>query len=167
MRIITLSYRKVITTQHDTPWEKLVFESAYQEYKLQAQYYNQGNTYFTYAELLKFSKGADKLPYLVSAAITGYLTQLNEKVPDIMNNQGKTFLVFKKFNFEILAADIRQSASFKIAINFYSELLTWVDTIGNYLVLADGTAQASEGYLTTDLVQIQPYLNIHSLKMEG
>ena len=44
-RTITLCYRKVIDASAAKPWEKLVFEDSYTEFKMQAQLYNQEKKY--------------------------------------------------------------------------------------------------------------------------
>ncbi len=160
-RTIVFSYRKIMDHGHKGPWERLVIEQAYQEFRMQAQFYNRKNNDTSYAELLRTVPEAEKLPYLVSGAILGYLTQLNERIPDIINNQGKTFLTFKKFSFEIITAHTQQKTPFKIAINFFSEPLTWLETIGNYMLV--GEAGWNEYPMHTNLVAIQPYLSIHAI----
>jgi hypothetical protein len=163
-RTITLCYRKIIDVTAAKPWEKLVFDDSYTEFKMQAQLYNQEKKYRTFAELKQFAPGADKLHFLVSAAIMGYLQQLNDTVPDILNNLGKHFLKFKQFQFEIINSDIADKSKHQIAINFYSEPLIWHDTIGNYLVVSEKD-KISEVALT-HLFAIQPYLTIYSLQTE-
>ncbi len=54
---------------HKGPWERLVIEQAYQEFRMQAQFYNRKNNDTSYAELLRTVPEAEKLPYLVSGAI--------------------------------------------------------------------------------------------------
>jgi hypothetical protein len=50
-RTITLCYRKVIDASAAKPWEKLIFEDSYTEFKMQAQLYNQEKKYRSFAEL--------------------------------------------------------------------------------------------------------------------
>lgn len=162
---VILSYRKIIDRHHQGLWEQLVWQAAFEEFKLQAQFYNQEQKFSTYGELLKHVKGAEKLPFLVSGAILNYLTQLQEKIPDIIDNQGRTFLSFKKFNFEILTAHVSDNERFKIAINFFSEPVIWYDTIGHFLLVGNHALSADNSY-ETHLIAIQPYLNIHEIKHE-
>lgn len=86
-KIIRLLYRKVIDANAQKAWEQHVFNDSYAEFLLQAQFYNQEKKYNTFAELLTHVPDAEKLHFLVSPAITGYLKQLNGKVPDILNSR--------------------------------------------------------------------------------
>jgi len=160
-RIITLCYRKVIDVHSTKPWEKLVFQDSYREFKMQAQLYNQENKYRSFAELLQHAPGAEKLHFLVSAAVIGYLQTLNEVVPDIINNLGKHFLKFNQYQFEIINSDLLDKSRHQVAFNFYSESLVWHETIGSYLLVSGNKAESGE--ILTDLFQLQPYLTIHSL----
>ncbi|TCC93352.1 hypothetical protein EZ428_00855 [Pedobacter frigiditerrae] len=161
-RIITLCYRKIIDINCTKAWDKLVFEDSYQEFKLQAQFYNQDKKYNTFSELIYNVKGSEKLHFLVSGAIIDYLRQLNDVIPEIANNIGKPFLTFKQFKFEIINSDLRNIDKHVIAINFYSEPLIWHDTIASYLLTSPLTA--TEGDMLTDMFAIQPFLTIHSIK---
>jgi hypothetical protein len=161
-RTITLCYRKVIDASAAKPWEKLVFEDSYTEFKMQAQLYNQEKKYSSFAELRQQVPGADQLHFLVSAAVIGYIKQLNETIPDILNNLGKQFLRFTKFQFEIINSDLQDKSKHQMAINFYSEPLCWHETIGNFLLVSDKPAEAGE--VQTNLFQLQSYMNIHSLQ---
>ena len=143
-----------------------MFESTYKEFLMQAQFYNQDKKYNTFAELLQNVPGAEKLHFLVSASIVGYLKQLNGIVPDILNSIGKHFLHFENYRFEIINSDIKNIAAHQVAINFFCELLIWHDTIANYLLVSlPGQEMNADGSLT-DLVQLQPFLSIYSLKTE-
>ncbi|PIQ21894.1 MAG: hypothetical protein COW65_06445 [Cytophagales bacterium CG18_big_fil_WC_8_21_14_2_50_42_9] len=164
-RVITLCYRKVIDANATKAWDKLVFEDSYREFKMQAQLYNQDNKYRSFAELLQHAPGAEQLHFLVSAAVTGYLQTLNEVVPDIINNLGKHFLRFNKYQFEIINSDLQNKSRHQVAFNFYSEPLVWHETISNYLLVSEN--KAANGEVLTDLVQLQPYLSIYSLTTEA
>jgi len=164
-RTITLCYRKIIDSSAVKPWEKMVFEDTYAEFRLQAQYYNQEQKYRSYGELLQHVPGADKLPFLVSAAMRGYLQQLKDIVPDIVDNLGRHFLPFSKFQFELINSDLLDKARHQIGINFYSEPLRWHDTLGAYLLVSLQPQVASD--VLTHLVALQPYLAIYSLQAEA
>lgn len=163
-RIISLCYRKIIDITSVRPWEKLVFEDSYQEFKMQFQYFNQHKQYQSFAELAREAQTAAKLQFLVSSSVTGYIQQLNERIPDILNTLGKHFLTFKNFRFEIINSDITDISKHRIAIYFYSEPLEWHDTIDNYLLVSDKNQTGEELY--TNLFQLKPFLNIHTLKNE-
>lgn len=165
-RIIRLCYRKIIDVSSQKAWDKYVFESSYAEFLLQAQFYNQEKKYTTFGELLLNAKGADKLHFLVSAAVTGYLQQLEGKVPDIQNNLGRHFLEFKNYRFEIINSDIKNKNAHQVAINFFSEPMIWHDTMGNYLLLSITKEEKKDDEILTELVQLQPFLSICALKTD-
>ncbi|MET1053915.1 MAG: hypothetical protein ABWY16_01290 [Pedobacter sp.] len=162
VRIINLSYRKIIDAKSTGIWEQLVFNDTYTEFLMQSQYYNQEKKYTSFAQLSQQVPDAGKLHFLVSAACIEYLQQLNERIPDIHNILGNKFLNFKNFHFEIINSDIHQRAAHQVAITFYSEPLIWHDTLGNYLLVSQHDASKPE---LTDLVQLVPFLSVHSLKV--
>lgn len=163
--IIRLLYRKIIDASSSKIWEKLVFDQSYTEFLMQSQLYNQEKKYSTFGELITHVPGAEKLHFLVSASVTGYVQQLNGKVPDILNNTGKHFLPFRNFRFEIINSDIRNKEQHQVAINFVSEPLTWYDTIGDRLLVAiNGKEDGPGDEVVTELFSLQPFLSIHSLK---
>jgi len=164
-RVIRLAYRKIIDTSSRKQWEKYVFEDSYKEFLLQAQFYNQEKKYSTFGELTAHVPNAEKLHFLVSASIVGYLKQLNGKIPDILNAVGKHFLPFKSYRFEIINSDVRKKESHQVAINFLTEPMIWYDTIGSQLLVAPADNNGAEGEeVLTELFPMQPFLTIHSLK---
>ncbi|MDI3321514.1 hypothetical protein [Pinibacter soli] len=136
-RIITLCYRKMIDANCSDEWSKNVFAATYQEFKMQAQFYNQQKKHTTYKQLIEEVQGANKLNFLVSAAIIEYLKELNDQVPDVVNNLGRSFLRFKNFQFEINKSDITNSASHVVAIYFMSQPLIWHDTVGDQMITSE------------------------------
>src|SRR5687768_15679715 len=160
-RIITLSYRKIIDAESAQPWEKMVFEDSYQEFRMQFQYFNQQKKYNSFAALIAENPGAGALHFLVSAAVTGYIRQLNGSVPDILNNSGKRFLTFSDFRFEIINSDMNDIKKHQVAIHFFSQPLQWHETIGYYLLVSDPGQNGEE--LQTQLFQFVPFLSIHTL----
>ncbi len=158
-REIVICYRKIIDAATKGQWEQLVWQAAYDEYLLQVQYFDNEGRHHRYADLLQAVPAAEKLPFLVSGAIYGYLQQLHGKIPDIVNNIGKYFMQFSQYEFEILRADRDKPASFRIAISFYSDALVWLDTIGDYLLLKNRKDKTG----STHLFALRPYVNIHML----
>jgi len=161
---IRFCYRKIIDASSQQAWDKYVFESTYHEFLLQAQFYNKEKKYTSFRELLLHEKGAEKLHFLVSAAFTGYLPQLGNKVPDILNSLGKQFLEFKNYQFEIIHSDIKNKSKHQVAVHFFSEPLVWHDSIGNYLLVSAANEEKSNHGILTHLVPLQPFLGIYSLK---
>ena len=165
-RIIRLCYRKIINASSQKPWDNYVFESSYQEFMMQSQFYNQEKKYSSFAELLVNVPGAEKLNFLVSAAVTGYVQQLKGIVPDILDNLGRHFLKFKEFRFEIISSDIKNKPGHQVAINFFSEPLQWQATINDHLLLSSLDSERHGGAILTQLVQVKPFLSIYSIQNE-
>jgi hypothetical protein len=163
-RIITLCCRKIIDVNATRPWDKLVFEDSYLEFKMQSQLYNPEKKYQTFGELLQYAPGAQQLHFLVSGAVTGYVAQLNETVPDIVNNLGRHFLRFTQFQFEIINSHLLDKTRHQVAINFYTGPLAWHATIGNQLLVSEMQQGDAAGEMLTNLFSLQPYVNIHSLQ---
>lgn len=162
-KIITLCYRKIIDAENTNLWDKYVHEDSFTEFKMQAQFYNQEQQYKTFAELILNVPGADKLTFLVSAAITGYIQQLKNIIPDVLDNLGRRFLTFENFKFEIINSDIDRIEKHKIGINFFSAPMLWHDTIDNQLLVSQ-FKESDEEEIFTNLFQIQPFVSIHSIK---
>lgn len=161
-RVMTLCYRKIIDAASARPWDKLVFEDTYAELQLQAQLYNPERRFRTYAELLQHAPGAGQLPFLVSGVARAYLPQLQGLVPDIVDNLGRHFLKFSRFQFEIINSDLLDRSRHQVAINFYSDPLIWHATIDNLLLVSEAAATGEERL--THLVHLQPFLSIYSIQ---
>lgn len=157
-RRITLCYRKIIDASATRPWDKLVLDDSYREFRMQAQYFNQAQKYRTFGELLHYVPGADRLHGLTSGAILGYVQQLGGVVPDVLDNLGRRFLRFDKFQFELINSDLLDPSKHQVAVNFFTEPLVWHATVGAYLI-ASPPGEAAP----THTFQLQPYLAIHSI----
>jgi len=162
-RIITLCYRKVIDATNTNRWDKFVHEDSFAEFKMQAQFYNQEQKYNTFAELLLNVPAAEKLHFLVGGSAIGYLQQLKNIIPDILDNLGRRFLSFDNFKFELVNSDINSIEKHKIALNFFSKPLIWHETIGNHLLVSQ-YHETNDEEVFTNLFQLQPFLSIHSIK---
>lgn len=163
--LIRLSYRKVIDAASAKRWDKAVFDETYQEFYMQAQQYDQAGTYQTLQELIDNVPKAEQLHYLTSRVAMGYLQLVNQIIPDLLNTSGQETVPFTQFKFEILASDIKRKDAHKVAITFYSDPITWIDTLGNALFVAYGDQRQLlvEGKeVSTDLLMLQPNLTIWS-----
>lgn len=161
-KIIRFCYRKIIDAASQTAWERLIFEDSYTEFKMQAQRFNTENKYSSFAEILHHNPAAEQLHFLTSAAATGYVKQLNNKIPDVQNTLGKTFLSFSDFRFEIINSDVKDISKHCVAINFYSDAVMWIDTIGNTMLLAISNT-VENGELLTESFIMPPFVSIYSL----
>ena len=162
-KVITIGYRKIIDDSSLNHWDKFIHEDSFLEFQMQSQLFNQEEKYNTFAELILNVPEADKLHFLVSAAITGYLRQLNGIIPDILDNLGRKFLPFENFKFEIINSDINDIEQHKVAINFFSKPMIWHDSLHHYLLLSP-YSEVAEPEVFTHLLQIQPFVSIYSIK---
>ena len=165
MRKIQFVYRKVIDKSAGGNWEKFVYDDSYTEYKMQSQLYDQGKKYKTFAELLQYVPSAEKLHFLVSTAITGYLQQLHGIVPDILNNNGKHFLPFKQYRFDIINSSVTDKAMHQVAVSFFSEPLHWHATVDDLLLVSINGKEngAGDEMISTEMVRLQPFFSIYSI----
>ena len=165
--IIRLCYKKVIDVHAQKTWERNVFEDTYMEFFMQSQFYNQEEKYQTFQELIANVPAADKLHYLVSTAAINYIRQLNNLMPDITNVHEQLCVPFTNFRFEIVQSHMQSKEEHIIVIYFYSEPITWIDTIDNQLLVAYGNQTEvlqSGKEITTDLITLQPLVSISSFQ---
>jgi hypothetical protein len=167
-RVIILCYRKIIDSRSVKQWDKLVFESSYMEFKMQAQNFSQGTAYTSYTDMARNLPNIQRLTGLVVPSVTGYIQQLGSIMPDILNNVGRRFLTFNKFQLEIINSDLINKDKHQIAVNFFSEPMIWHDTVDNFLLISEhmpeNQLQPESEKMLTSLMQIQPYVNIYSLQ---
>lgn len=76
--------------------------------------------------------------------------------------------MFSKFQLEVINSDINDKDKHQVAVNFYSEPLIWHDTIDSHLLLSvyspENQLSAENNSISTNLMQLQPYINISSLE---
>ncbi|MEO6685945.1 MAG: hypothetical protein ABIN24_08265 [Dyadobacter sp.] len=164
--LIQLCYRKIIDAESQKIWDKYVFEDTYMEFFMQAQTYNQEGKYRTFQEISENVPAAQNLTYLVSTAAFNYIKQLKDIIPDIASVYGKLCLPFNRFKFEIIQSDVKDKASHKLAIYFYSEPLTWIDTLDGKLLIAYGDKRQAINLgeeVETEMIAFQPFLSISSV----
>lgn len=155
--IIRLRYRKVITAASTAAWDRQVFDHTYQEFSGQTQYDNQRTqTHVLIAE-----------PRVDPDLMHTYIQQLQGYIPDVLNTSGQRRLPFREYTFEIVNAHAETQEEHAVAIEFYSELLTWIDVVGTNLLIAYGdqlAALRAGQDVETELIPLQPLLNIHSIQ---
>lgn len=162
-KIIRLCYRKIIDSSSQKVWEHLVFEDSYSEFKMQCQRFNEGNRFSSFGEMIANNPSAEQLHFLTSNTAAAYVKQLNGKIPDVLNTLGRHFLPFSNFRFEIINSDIKDISKHKVAINFFSEPITWVDRIGEKMIVSINSA-VENGELLTETLVLQPFVSIYSVK---
>lgn len=163
--LIKLSYRKIIDAASTGMWDKHVFADTHREFYMQAQFFDQQNKYSTFREIVENIPKADQMHYLVSTAAVGYIRQLNERIPDVINPFGKLVIPFKNFRFEIIQSHRKNKEHHKVAIYFYSDTLTWIDSLDHHLLVAIGDKfdALNKGHeVETETVLLKPGLTICS-----
>ncbi|WP_420152523.1 hypothetical protein [Siphonobacter sp.] len=155
--IIRLRYRKVITAASTAAWDRQVFDDTYQAFSEQIQYGNQrSQTHVLIAE-----------PRVDPDLMNTYMQQLQGYIPDVVNSSGQPKLPFREYTFEIVNAHPGTQEEHAVAIEFYSEPLTWIDVVGTNLLVAYGdqlAALRAGQEVETELIPLQPLLNIHSIQ---
>lgn len=165
--LIRLCYQKRIDAAATRNWDRAVFEDTHQEFYMQAQQYDPAGRYPTFAELLANVPNAEQIHYLTSRVATGYLRQLDGLIPDVVNAFGKPFLPFTQFKFEILASHTTQKEAHKVAIYFYSDPVTWLDTVADRLLIAVGDKRAdwqAGAEISTEQLTLPPTGSVWSLQ---
>ncbi len=169
--VIQICYRKIIDATSASIWDKYVFEDTYKEFLMQVQQFDQQQKYATFQEILKNTPKADQMHYLVSTAAIGYIRQLNERMPDVVNVFGKPCVPFKNFRFEIIQSHVKNKDLHKVVIYFYSEPITWIDTIShNQLLFAPGDqleALANRKKVETEMMVLSPNISITSYQQNN
>lgn len=158
-KFVRIVYRKLIDGNSKGPWENYVFQASQREYQLQVQNIENFESCQSQGQLEPDKKM--KLDFLVSAAVTGYIQQLSNLIPDVKNVLGRTFLNFTQYQFEIIDSSPAHQRLQTIAVSFYSDWIEWVDTIGDRMLLSleSGTEEK-----LINLLQLQPYVSIFALK---
>ncbi len=159
---ITLCYRKIIAFPAAGAWEKLLHEDTWTELKMQFQLFDPERKYHRFSELSGAEPRAEKMHFLVSAAAAGYIKQLNCRVPDMKDNLGRSFLSFRHYRFEIIESDIRNIREHVVAVNFFTDPVTWYASIGDHLLVSAGESD-SEKETAVHTFRLQPFLSIHSI----
>jgi hypothetical protein len=156
--LIKLAYKQVIDSSSTGDFEKNVFNASYQEFLLKSQAYNPGGKLKTFSEL-KLSDGrANSLHYKLSFAVGHFINTLNNKIPVLTDNAGNS-LLFDVPRFELIASDITDKTAHKVAIHYCTSILTLLDIVGEYMILAIGDSADSET-IESFTLKMQPDLSV-------
>ena len=160
--VIQFCYRKIIDANAIKAWERLVIEDTYTEFKMQSQRFNMAAVN-SFSEMLQKNPAAEQLHFLVSAAAVPYIKYLDGKIPDVQDSLGRTFLSFKNFRFEIIQSDVKDIAKHSVAINFFSEPVYWIASIGDHMLI-NINQQTENELLLTHTLSLSPFLSICSFQ---
>jgi len=160
---IRLAFRHLIDAgSARSEFEKVVFADSYQEFRLQVQAYNPNNQYTTYQQVRAAIPQADPgLSVRVSFAIGLYVNELNGQIPGLIDTLGQP-VSFVDHRFTLLDSHITDRSQHRIALTYLTDSLTWIDTVGNYLLLSAIDPADSPEPVDTFLLLMQPNLSICS-----
>lgn len=141
--LVRFCYHKVIDSSSAQDWERMIFNDTHLEYFMQAQRIDPEGLFPTFSELQQNQPEASQLHNRVSASAINYLREFKDIIPDILNSTGGTFLPFHNFKFEIIQSHNTDKSKHQIAIDFISDYITWIDNIGDHLLVSIGDQQAN------------------------
>ena len=156
--LIKLAYKQVINAASAGEFERNVFRASFQEFLLKSQTYNQGAKFKTFSELKANDGRANSLHYKLSFAVLNFISGLNNKIPGLKDNAGNS-PAFEGPRFELIESDITDRTMHRVAIHYSTGLLTLLDTIEDYLILAMGDVPGGEAAETFTL-KMQPGLSV-------
>ncbi|WP_312076659.1 hypothetical protein [Chryseobacterium sp.] len=156
---IRLAFRIVIDHQSSLPWDKFVFEASYFEYRIQHQMFDdKTNSVKNYWELLLQNTNAKKIPFLIDAAISGYVAQLNGEIKSLSDVLGNTFFPVESFKTDLVSSNLEDHTKHKLGITFYTPELLLLDIIdGKYLLSKNLN---SENGFETFMMPFHPQVSI-------
>jgi len=156
---IKLAFRIVIDQNSTMPWDKFVFEDTYFEYKIQHQVFNdKENPVKNYWELSAKNPNAEKIPFLLSASVVNYVSQLNGEIKSLPDVLGNTFFPIDTFKLDLISSNIEDSSKHKIGLTFYTPELLLIDIIDNKYLLSKNLE--SDNGFETFMFSFHPQISI-------
>ena len=156
---IKLAFRIVIDQKSALPWDKFVFEASYFEYRVQHQMFdNNEESVKNYWELIIKNPNSKKIPFLIDAAIFGYVAQLNGEIKSIADTLGNTFFPIENFRSDLVSSNVEDSSKHKLGITFYTPELLLIDIIDNKYLLSK-TLDSENGF-ETFMMPFHPQVSI-------
>lgn len=135
--LIKLAYRQVIDEQSKSNFERNIFYVSCNEFLLKSQTYNMEKKFRSFSEMVNNDGRANSLHYKLSFPVLPFIELLQKKIPLLTGNTGKN-ISFDKWQFELIDSDIKDKALHKVAINYYTDTITVIKTLGEYMLLAMG-----------------------------
>lgn len=161
--LIKLAFRQEIDAFSISGFEKDVFNDSYQEFCMQAQAYNPGGQLRTLQELIANNPKANSLHYKVGFSVGLYIAGLNGAIPGIKELvPGQVQPGFQTHQFEIPWSDLADRSQHRVAITYFTGVLTLLDSFGGQLLLATGdvTYMATGEWVDSFMLRISPMTTI-------
>lgn len=133
---IKLAFRIVIDRTSEVVWDRYVFEDTYFEYKIQHQVFDDPeNPVKNYWELLANNPHAGKIPFLLSSAVSNYVSQLKGEIRSLPDVLGNTFFPVESFTLDLISSNVEDPLKHKIGLTFHTPDLLLIDIIDNKYLL--------------------------------
>jgi hypothetical protein len=156
--LIRLAYKQVIAATIGGDFERNVFDTTYQEFLLKAQVYNTGGKFKTFTQLKANDNRANSLHYKLSFTTIDLISGLSSKIPQLKDNMNNP-LLFEQHKFELIESHITDRGAHKVAITYYTGMLTLFNTMGEYMTLGAGNIM-TEDLTETFTIKMQPNLAV-------
>lgn len=156
---IKFSFTKIIGPDYKSPFEKNVFEDSYQEFLLQSQAYNPGQTFRTFNEMVNNNPKANSLHYKVGFAVGLYIRELQHMIPDLYDNSGDASIIFSTCEFRIRNSAITSKKEHLVSLTFTTGTYFLLDHFGEYLLIS-AKEEMPGNILPTTILRMQPGLSI-------
>lgn len=157
--LVKFSYRQVIDANSTSAFDKSVFNATYQEFLLKSQAYNLGNRFKTFSEMKQNDGRANSLHYKLSFAALHLLQPLNNTIPQLKDNSGRS-IKYDNPRFELIESNVTDKLAHTLAIHYTTAEFTLMETAGEYMVLTAGDEEKPEIFT----LRMQPELSIVSYK---
>jgi hypothetical protein len=135
--LIKLAYRQVINEQSRSIFERNVFIASYNEFLLKSQTYNQERKFRSFKEMVNSDGRANSLHYKLSFPVLPFIELLHKKIPSLKDNAGKQ-IPFDHWQFELIDSDIKNKNMHTVAVNYFTDTITVLETLGEYMLLSLG-----------------------------
>jgi len=135
--IINLSFKQYINFNTEDAFERAVIQASHAEFVERSQAYNQGMEYKTFSEMVANDGKANSLHYKCGLSIAPHIDGLKSRIPVLTDNAGN-HIKFVNRQFHIIESDITDISKHRVSVTYLTDLMTLIDNIGEYLVLAYG-----------------------------
>ena len=89
--------------------------------------------------------------------------ELNGQIPGLTDVLGQP-VAFTEHQFALLDSDIIDRTKHRVALTYLTGPLTWLGTVGHYLLLTPGDQRTIPDAVDTFMVEMQPNLSIISYR---
>ncbi len=158
---LNLDYKQIIDKHNSDIFGIGVFNESYYEFLIQAAAFNRDNLFSTFEEITDNNPQAHSIHQKIGLKIKRYINSLQNVIPELHDTLDYTAIHFENYQFTLLNSQINNKDSHKIAITYFSNPLILLDTLGDYMVLAEEYYLQSSR-VETFVLKMQPMLSIYN-----